>query len=223
MTDRSAELVAAAESLNGGRGTVAGLIPWLAEQIRADAAAARFAAWAESTVIDENIAAAVIPPAVFDELHDLAGLHADWPIGNAGLLHVYGYLLSTVPTPYGLKRERWTGGALATALGLDAAAFVPWSASGTTTLERVTDAALPVLRSPVHPLLVLDDHAPAGQVVRTVVIEGALAYGVDDLLVTIFPLDTTVDTWDRAILAGTPRLRYNAVVPGLDPGAALKR
>ncbi|MEP6478376.1 MAG: amino acid deaminase [Rhodoglobus sp.] len=221
MTDRSAELTTAAESLGEGLGTIAGLVPWLADQVRADAAAGRFAAWGQSTVIDENIAAAVIPRAVFDELHDLAGLQADWPIGNAGLLHVYGYLLSTVQTPYGLKRERWTEGALATALGLDAAAFLPWRESPTT-LERVTAAALPILVAPVEPVLWLDDRAPGGARVRTVVLPGVLIYGIDDRLVTIFPLDTTVEGWRGAILSGRPRLRYNAVIEGMRPGADLE-
>jgi hypothetical protein len=223
MTDRFAELLAAAESLARDRGTIAKSVPWLADQVRADAAAGRFSSWGQSTVIDENVAAAVIPRAVFDELHALAGLKADWPIGNAGLLHVYGYLLSTVQTPYGLKSERWTGGALATALGLNADAFTPWVDSDTTPLQRILDAALPILLTPTDPLLWLDDRAPAGELVRTVVVEGALVYGVDGRLVTLFPLDTTVDGWEGAILSGRPRLRYNAVVPGLEPGADLTR
>ena len=45
-----------------------------------------------------------------------AGLAAAFPVGNAGLLHVYGYWFSDEPTPYGFKRDRWVDGALAGAL-----------------------------------------------------------------------------------------------------------
>lgn len=221
MTDRSAELASAGAGLARGEGTVAGLVPWLADQIEADAASCSFADWASSTVIDENIAAAVIPRRVFDELHAIAGLDERWPVGNAGLLHVYGYLLSTVPTPYGLKRERWTGGGLARALGRQADAFVPWLESEETTLQRVAGAGLPILRSPTDPLLWIDDHTAAHEVVRTVVVAGALLYGVAGRLVTLFPLDTGVEGWETAILAGPPRLRYNAVAEGSEPGSAL--
>ncbi|MEO8095021.1 MAG: amino acid deaminase [Pseudolysinimonas sp.] len=221
MPDPSAALREAAEGLARGQGTVAGMLPWLADQVRTDAAAGRFAGWATSTAIDENIASAVIPRAVFDELHLLAGLHGQWPVANAGLLHVYGYLLSTVATPYGLKRERWTDGRLAQALGLDIDAFAPWLDSERTTLHRVLDAALPILDSPVDPLLWIDDRTPPGAVVRTVVVSGALVYGVDGTLVTLFPLDTSARGWDQAILDGAPRLRYNAVVEGLEPGSIL--
>ncbi len=76
----------------------------------------------------------------FEALHDRAGLDSAWPVGNAGLLHVYGYLLSTTPTPYGLKRDRWLGGELARACGLAPDAFVPWIGERTL-LDRVTDVA----------------------------------------------------------------------------------
>ncbi|CAN5205352.1 hypothetical protein BH11ACT4_BH11ACT4_01380 [soil metagenome] len=222
MADLPGRLAAARESLARGEGTVAGLVPWFAGQIEADAAAGRFAEWASSTVIDENTAATVVPRRVFDELHGIAGLPGEWPVGNAGLLHVYGYLLSAVPTPYGLKHERWTGGGLAVALGLEPTAFVPWLDAAETTLQRVTGAALPLLHSPAAPLLWIDDRTTAGELVRTIVIPGALAYGVGGRLTTVFPVDTGAAGWERAILDGPPRLRYNAVAEGAAPGSPLE-
>ena len=106
-------------------------LPWLAAALAEDRAAGRFAAWGRSTVIDENVGAAVLPRAVFDQLHERAGLTAEWPIGNAGVLHVYGYLLSTTPTPYGLKRERWLSGELERACGLETGALLPWAGAET--------------------------------------------------------------------------------------------
>lgn len=144
-----ARLDAAAHALARGGDVAAAwdALPWLPSQIAADAASDRFSRWSRSTIVDENVGGPVLPRPVFDGLHNLAGLDSAWPIGNAGLLHVYGYLLSVAPTPYGLKRERWVDPDLARAYGLNDDAFSPWTA-GPTLLERVTDAATALLRSP---------------------------------------------------------------------------
>lgn len=115
-----------------------------------------------------------IDTALFDTLHAVAGIDAAFPTGNAGLLHVYGYWYSTVPTPFGYKRDRWHDGTLARAFGLPADAFHldapqagrPGSAPGPgpTLLARVTAAALPVLRRP-----------PAGSLVAEAVVDGRLS------------------------------------------------
>ena len=135
------------------------------EQIARDAEAGRFDDWALSTVIDENIQSPVISRAQFVELHAAAGIAATWPIGNAGLLHVYGYLLSTVATPYGLKGDRWRNGQLAGQFSLAPEAFLLESAdaAGETVLHRVTAAALPHLAHPAAgrgAVLVIDDEVP---------------------------------------------------------------
>ncbi|BAJ75413.1 L-serine deaminase [Microbacterium testaceum StLB037] len=182
-------------------------LPWLAAALAEDRAAGRFAAWGRSTVIDENVGAAVLPRAVFDELHERAGLTAEWPIGNAGVLHVYGYLLSTTPTPYGLKRERWLSGELERACGLETGALLPW-AGGETLLSRATAAASTLLaRSDAvteefegrTARIALGAPVPDGS--------AALAYAVDGLIVTMFPVADPVGV--RAGL-GAPQLRWNA-------------
>jgi hypothetical protein len=70
--------------------------------------------WSLSTVIDENIGEAVVERDVFERIHGASGVNARFPIGNAGLVHVYGYLFSTVVTPYGYKSDRWNASATAT-------------------------------------------------------------------------------------------------------------
>jgi hypothetical protein len=189
---------------------------WLGAAIAADAAAGRFDGWGRSTVVDENVGAPVLERGLFDELHARAGVGAAWPVGNAGVLHVYGYLLSTTPTPYGLKRERWIDGALARAYGLAPDAFVPW-ASTSTLLERVSAAASRLLR---HGAARRTDApgAAASLALGRAVGDGpwALAYAVDGLLVTTFPVaapDELLAAWD----ADPARLRWNAVAP-LSPG-----
>jgi hypothetical protein len=209
------------------------------EQIAQDAAAGRFDDWAGSTTIDENIQAPVIKASQFEALHAAAGLDAEWPVGNAGLLHVYGYLLSTVPTPYGLKGDRWRNGELAELLGLAPGAFLleAAAAAGETVLQRVTRAALPHLAHPAHArgdLLVIDDEVPGEPTYfRTTVLSApgrtsaALVYGVSEggrmRLVTAFPLaDPTAASLD-ALASDPPRMRYNAALAHLPPRSPLRR
>ena len=213
---------------------------WLAEQIEADAAADRFSRWGRSTVVDENTRSPVISEALFVDLHRIADLDAVWPIGNAGLLHVYGYLLSTADTPYGRKRDRWLDGGVARAFGLSDDAFAPWfvtpSARDSTPLERITAIALPYTDDPAggdSTLMWVDERGRAADVVsttsstltRTVIVQArsgatALLYAVGTegslSLVTLFPLawsapDRDAAAWLAAIEAAVPRLRYNAV------------
>lgn len=189
-------------------------LPWLSDAISADRSAGRFAAWGRSTVVDENTRRPVISRALFDELHIRAGIDARWPIGNAGLLHCYGYLLSVEPTPYGLKRDRWIEGELAEACGFEPDAFHPWRA-GPTLLTRATAAASALLTAPAAHA----EQRVEGRACRAAVSAasgpGALAYAVaasstaEPLLVTVFPVADVA-----AMLAGfdgEPRLRWNAV------------
>jgi hypothetical protein len=123
-------------------------VPWMIDQIKVDVADRRFASWGSSTAFDETLQAPVIPRPLFEHLHALAGVTAQWPIGNAGLLHVYGYLLSAVDTRYGPKRRRWLGPQLAVALGLDPDHFVPRPDVEGSALQRVMAIATPILTAP---------------------------------------------------------------------------
>lgn len=202
----AAALDAAAALAPSHPATAIDSLPWLARALAADAEASAFEAWGSSTVVDENVGAPVIPRPLFDELHRRAHLAAEWPVGNAGVLHVYGYLLSDTPTPYGLKRERWLTDDLARACGLPAGALLPWTGTRTL-LQRVTAAASAVLGHP--DALVEHVGARHARIALTSATAGsaALAYAVDDLLVTMFPVADA--TAVRAGL-GAPRLRWNA-------------
>lgn len=193
-------------------------LPWLTEQIATDASAGRFLAWGASTAVDEH-AGPVIGIDLFDRLHELAGLQANWPVGNAGLLHVYGYLLSVAPTPYGPKRDRWLDGRLALAYGRPADWFLPWHGT-TTLLARVTAEASALLDDPEA----ARREALTGFATRTAVRAApgapaaALAYALDDdrgtRLITTFPIDADPAAFLRALDGDAPRLRWNAVARG---------
>ncbi|WP_053352400.1 hypothetical protein [Leucobacter musarum] len=115
-----------------------------------DAAAGRFADWGRSTVIDEHTGVASFDRGLFEVLHTAAGISAEFPVGNAGVMHVYGYWFSEVPTPFGFKRDRWLHGEVAQAFGLASEAFhlTRGADDGSTPLQRLSRVALPALRSP---------------------------------------------------------------------------
>ncbi|MBU4466192.1 MAG: amino acid deaminase [Actinobacteria bacterium] len=194
-------------------------LDWLGPSLDADAAAGRFRAWGRSSIIDENTGSAVIPRALFDALHARIGSWATWPVGNAGLLHVYGYLLSDAPTPYGLKRERWLDGTLAHAYGLPSDAFLP-RLGHPTPLARITRAARDLLASSVvrtHDLANGSAHLRARLALGRAGSSGsfALAYDIADddgeHLVTTFPV-ANPELLLAAMDDEPPRLRYNAAL-----------
>ncbi|UOE43780.1 amino acid deaminase [Agromyces larvae] len=215
--DRAAEL-AGADDLPGALA----LLPWLVSSIALDRASGRFDAWGRSTVIDEH-AGEVLRRTTFDGLHAIAGLGEDaaWPIGNAGLLHVYGYLLSTVPTPWGLKRERWLGAQLADAYGGPPERFHPWAGPGTL-LERVTADASKLLsradaRRRTRRVDGVDTVVAVSPATDAPGRPAALAYGLDDgrgiRLITTFPVASDPAAVLEEFGTSAPRLRWNAAPP----------
>ena len=192
--------------------------------------------WGESTVIEEDSTVPVLERAAFEKLHEWAGVSAEWPRGHAGLVHVYGYLTSAVGTRFGLKSDRWLGGGVARALDRPEREFLPGIIGGTTMLSRVTQALLPVLTNTEAAGCIeacVDDligDSPE-DAMRTALVRGsggdrAIVYGrvhgEEVRLVTAFSLaPASVDAVVEEILAGPPRLRYNAVLPGLPERSAL--
>lgn len=189
-------------------------LPWLGASLDDDRATGRFDAWGRSTVVDENTAATVIPQALFEALHERAEVAAAWPIGNAGLLHCYGYLLSRERTPYGLKRERWVDDGLAIACGLPSGAFHPWRAE-TTLLARASRAASALLATPAASASVEIEGRRTRMALGSSAGAAALVYavapttGVEPLLVTMFPVAEA--SVPLAEFTTEPRLRWNAV------------
>ena len=57
--------------------------------------------------------------------------NSDFTIGHAGLNHTYGYLFSTLQTPYGYKRARYVQGEIEAGFGIPSALFNGQSPRGT--------------------------------------------------------------------------------------------
>lgn len=190
-------------------------LPWLTQSIEDDRTAGRFTRWGRSTVIDENVGSAVLSRAAFEALHTLAGLPSAWPVGNAGLLHCYGYLLSLTPTPYGMKRDRWLDGQFARTLTLAADHFIPWTGDETL-LARADAAASGILSTAEWAWLSAIDGrmtqvglGEERKCVRPLAYAVAPQSGMQPLLVTLFPI--AGDDRTRRLIEGQTRLRWNAV------------
>lgn len=205
---------------------------WFGEQVVASRSdPSEMAKWAASTVVDDNVGAPVFDERTFSWLHRGLADPFRFPIGHAGLMHVYGYLLSTVETKYGLKRERWLTTDLANAFGLKPSFFFPTD-STTPLMKRVASVALPLLIDPTansRTVLALDDVIDARRRMRTVYLHdpvtdsAAVVYGSisgDDVqIVTTFatkPL-TSESLLDRR--KEPPQYRYNVAPDDAEPGS----
>lgn len=193
------------------------------DAVRRDSQEGLLAAWAASTVIDEFTRVPSITQDLFDALHESGGVSAVFPAGHAGIIHVYGYWFSTVPTPFGYKRDRWADGQLARALGLPSHAFLLDERGEHTLLSRVTAAVSPVLQSPpesVHLAEARIDGCQYRLVLSRMQNDGphALIYGVRDAeaaspgfqIITTFPFAGDPVALCREFRE-EPKLRWNAV------------
>lgn len=205
---------------------------WLDDQIaESKSDPAQMALWTSSTVVDGNADSPVLNRSVFSWLHRGLPDTFEFPIGHAGLIHTYGYLLSPVLTPYGLKRERWLTADLAEAFGLEPSFFYP-TASAVPLMERVAQVALPTLADPLatsRTVLALDEIVDESRKMRTVFVSNAgrtataAVYGsVTDgvvKLVSAFPVKGFSAEYVVERLAGPTRYRYNYAPPGASPGS----
>lgn len=205
---------------------------WFGEQVaesRSDEV--EMAKWASSTVIDDNVQAPVFSERVFSWLHYGVSGAFDFPIGHAGLMHVYGYLLSSVETPYGLKRQRWLTDDLARALGLKPSFLFP-TASTVPLMQRVSSAVLPLLTDPAadsRTVLAVDEIVDCRRRMRTVYIRypktnsTALLYGSVSAgsiqIVTTFPVGQMTEQSAQDRLAAPTRYRYNYAPCDVLPGS----
>lgn len=91
------------------------------------------ALWGKSVNFDEHAKAVIVDPRTLASLFAAAKVAP----GHAGVTHTYGYLTSTLVTPYGYKRDRWTSGVIERGFGLPAGFLSPTPSTGTL-LSNVT-------------------------------------------------------------------------------------
>lgn len=120
------------------------------------------ALWGTSLNVDEMAKKEIVNPVFLDTL--TAHAHAPPREGaktHAGVEHTYGYLFSTLPTPFGWKRARWVKPDLEQGFGLTKGALGPHPLKGTL-LSNVTYLAGKIaLRDDARAQATLDRHAEA--------------------------------------------------------------
>ena len=73
--------------------------------------------WGRSLNHDENAHTQIVDSLVLRVIAELTGKRLSGRVMHAGLLHTYGYLLSTIETPYGKKRDRYLQPDISNGLG----------------------------------------------------------------------------------------------------------
>jgi hypothetical protein len=101
-------------------------LPGFLKQIEADARRPELLSlWGLSRNIDESHLIdrqKTVPPSLLEFFNSILKVpfDASYEIGHAGLTHTYGYLFSTLETPYGFKRARYVRGEIEAGFGLPA-------------------------------------------------------------------------------------------------------
>ncbi|MBC8291079.1 MAG: hypothetical protein H8E37_12255 [Planctomycetes bacterium] len=92
--------------------------------------------WGLSINEDEIAGETIVHPAIIQAIGELAG--EDCPgndytgeVVHAGLQHTYGYLFSTIETPFGFKRDRWIEPVIEDGLGISEPTLRPHPTYGT--------------------------------------------------------------------------------------------
>lgn len=87
--------------------------------------------WGKSYNFDSGANKTILDIAMIEPLQAEFNIKNDNMIVHAGIMHTYGYLFSTLNTPYGYKRKRWVIPTIDTALNLKKAAVSPHPEEGT--------------------------------------------------------------------------------------------
>ena len=87
--------------------------------------------WGRCMNIDEFAGTSIVSPSVLEVLSATAQRRMSLSMPHAGLQHTYGYLFSVIPTPFGMKRDRWIDDGLERSLGLPSQTLEPRPSLGT--------------------------------------------------------------------------------------------
>lgn len=108
------------------------LCPSITGQIRADVKRkGPLSFWGRSSNIDELASQTIVAPEIIELIAKVADRKLSTRTPHAGLQHTYGYLFSLIPTPFGMKRDRWVETKLEAAFGLASSTLGPDPDEGT--------------------------------------------------------------------------------------------
>ena len=86
--------------------------------------------WGQSLNFDSGAKKQIVDDKIIGNLQALFNIKNDNKIVHAGIMHTYGYLFSTINTPYGYKRKRWIDPTLNAAFDLAGKSFSPEALEG---------------------------------------------------------------------------------------------
>ena len=86
--------------------------------------------WGKSYNFDSGAKKIIVDEKIIEDLQRLFNVKNDNKIVNAGIMHTYGYLFSTIDTPYGYKRKRWIAPTLNYGFGLNGNSLSPETIDG---------------------------------------------------------------------------------------------
>lgn len=86
--------------------------------------------WGQSYNFDSNAKKVIVDHKIIKELQSHFNIINDNNIVHAGIIHTYGYLFSTIETPYGYKRERWIAPTLNYAFSFESNSLSPEAIEG---------------------------------------------------------------------------------------------
>jgi hypothetical protein len=129
----AAALSAAAEKGRSVEAEIKERAPAVAKQIARDAQSNDLKAlWGKSLNFDERAHGIIVDPPVLDAINALARApKREDRVTHAGFEHTYGYLFSTLLTPFGFKRARWLSPDITQGFGLAPSALSPAPERGT--------------------------------------------------------------------------------------------
>ena len=122
------------------------LAPDFVAKIKLDANSTKEIFWGTSLNFDDNAKAEIIDKSILKDI----GKYLNTSISvdelttfnkyvvKAGFEHTYGYLFSTLQTPYGYKRQRWLSGEIERAFKLPQYTFGPMPTDNSTLFSNVT-------------------------------------------------------------------------------------
>lgn len=86
--------------------------------------------WGKSVNFDSGAKKKIVDDRIIADLQGLFNIRNDNKIVHAGIMHTYGYLFSTIDTPYGYKRKRWINPGMNSAFALEGNSLSPETLDG---------------------------------------------------------------------------------------------